>query len=73
MKFDPKDYEHEMDKSSCRFTRLKNPEWWARLILRQVRKHLVEDEWRIAPGDNVTCAVMHIDSCISRVNSDLKV
>lgn len=73
MRFLPEDYEHELVKSSCRFTRLENPTWRARLILRKVRKHLVEDEWKKAPGAHITDAVMLCDICISRVNSDLRV
>lgn len=73
MKFDPKDYEHELVKSSCRFDRLKNPEWRAMHILRHVRGHLKDEEWRRDPGPHVTDALLMIDLCISRVNSDLKV
>ena len=73
MKFDPKDYEHEVVKSSCRFDRLKNPKWRAMYILRHVRKNLKEDEWRIDPGPHVTNAILCIDLCISRINSDLNV
>jgi hypothetical protein len=73
MKFDPKDYEHELVKSSCRFTKLKNPRSRAMLILRHVRRNLLDDEWRRRPGPDVTSAVLTIDLCISRVNSDLEV
>ncbi len=72
-KFDPKDYAHELVKSSCRFDRLKNPQWRAMYILGHVRNHLRDDEWRRAPGDDVTDAIMCVDLAISRVNSDLKV
>ena len=71
MKSDPG--EAELIKSSCRFTRLENPHYRAMLILRHVRRHLMEDEWRADPGPHVTDAVMVVDLCISRVNSDLKV
>lgn len=73
MKFDPKDYEHEVVKSSCRFDRLRNPVWQAMHILRHVRTHLLVDEWKRGPGAHVTDAIMVIDLCISRVNSDLKI
>lgn len=53
MKFDPKDYEHELVKSSCRFDRLKNPVWRAMHILRHVRGHLKDEEWRRDPGPHV--------------------
>lgn len=73
MKYDPEDYEHELVKSSCRYDRLKNPSWRAMFILHHVRTHLTVDEWRVDPGPHVTDAVMCIDLCISRVNSELKV
>lgn len=71
MNFDPKDYAHEVVKSSCRFTRLKNPQYRAMMILRHVRAHLLEQEWPIAQASYVTDAILVVDSCISRVNSDL--
>jgi hypothetical protein len=73
MKFNPKDYEKEIVKSSCRFDRLRNPHWRAMAILRNVRRHLAVDLWRIDPGPHVTDAILIVDLCVSRVNSDLKV
>ncbi len=72
MKFDPKDYAHELVKSSCRFNRLMNPQSRAMHILRHVRKHLMENEWQRTPEPHITDAILCIDLCISRVNSDLK-
>lgn len=72
MKFDPRDYEHELVKSSCRFTRVENPQYRAMHILRHVRKHLLEQEWPRSHGPHVTDAILCIDLCISRVNSDLR-
>lgn len=73
MPFNPEDYAQEVVKNSCRFNRLKNPEWRAMHILRHVRRRLIEDIRRDSPGQDVTSAVQMIDLCISRVNSDLKV
>ena len=47
--------------------------WRAMHILRNVRRHLVVDEWRIDAGPHVTDAILVVDLCISRVNSDLQV
>jgi hypothetical protein len=72
-KFRKEDYEHELVRSSCRFERLKNPTYRGYLILKHVRKHLVENEWKRWDDDHIATAVLWTDICISRVNSDLVV
>lgn len=72
MKFDPKDYAHEVVKSSCRFTRLENPQYRAMMILRHVRRHLRNEMWQRTPEPHITDAILCVDLCISRVNSDLR-
>lgn len=73
MRFNPEDYEHEWVKSSCRFDRIRNSAWRAMFILHHVRRHLEIDIWRVDPGPHITDAILMIDLCISRVNSDLKI
>lgn len=40
-------------------------------ILRHVRGYLMENEWKFNRGPHVTDAILIVDLCVSRVNSDL--
>lgn len=47
----------------------KNPGY---LIMRHVRKHLLDHEWSVTPSPHVTDAIFLVDLCISRINSTMR-
>jgi len=65
------DYEHERVRSACRFTRVRNETYRGYLILRHVRQHLAENEWKKWDDEVIATAIMHTDICISKIHSDL--
>ena len=59
------------EESGLMYRRLKNKNSPAYMILRHIHTCIVMDEWGKWPNSDITDAVMCIDICISRVNSEV--